>query len=115
MTPAHEPRGDRHYEGFQQPQKIEEGGVLRIAGAFLLDHEDEIVNLLKNEAQLAETKNPAHKINKIVKADGKLVVEVSEHNLAFHLGKALVHAYKGEHIYKFLKGEKFIEVDWRRD
>ena len=105
----------RHYEDFKEPKHIEEGGVVRISGKFLLDHEEEIVSLVKHEAQKAEQKNPEHRISKIEKANGSIVVVVSDHNLAFHIGKALVHAYKGEHEYKFLKGEKFVEVIWKRD
>jgi len=97
------------------PNKIEEGGIINISGKFLLDHEDEIVNLVKHEGQLAEQHDPQHKVTKIEKVDGKIVVEISDHNLAMHIGKALTHAYKGKHEYKFLKGEKYVEVNWQRD
>ena len=106
---------ERHYEDFQKPKAIEEGGLLRLSGHFLLDHEEELVNLIKHEGRLAEQKNPQHKVKKIEKVNGGIVAEVTDHNLALHIGKALVHAYKGEHTYKFLKGEKFVEVDWKRD
>ncbi|MFA5113614.1 MAG: hypothetical protein WC529_04885 [Candidatus Margulisiibacteriota bacterium] len=106
---------ERHYEGFMDPKKVEEGGILRISGKFLLDHENEIVNLIKHEGNLAEQKNPGHKVVSIDKADGGIVAAISDHNLALHIGKALSHAYQGKHEYKFLKGEKYVEVDWRRD
>ena len=105
----------RHIEGFKKPKKIEEGGIIRLAGQFLMDHEDEIIGLMKHEGQAAEQKNPQHRITKIEKVNGGIVVETSEHNLAIHIGKALEHAYKGEHTFKFLKDEKFVEVDWKRD
>jgi hypothetical protein len=106
---------ERHYEGFMEPKKIEEGGMIRISGNFLLDHEDEVVNLVKHEGKMAEQKNPGHRVNKIEKVNGGITAEISDHNLALHIGKALVHAYKGKHEYKFLKGEKYVEVLWRRD
>jgi hypothetical protein len=109
------PVGDRHFEDFRTPRKIEQGGLIRISGAFLLDHEEEILGLVKHEAQQAEKKNAEHRINKIEKANGGIAVEVTEHNLALHIGKALQHAYKGQHQYKFRPGEKFVEVDWKRD
>ncbi|MBU1027307.1 MAG: hypothetical protein KKA31_06215 [Candidatus Margulisbacteria bacterium] len=108
-------KGDRHFEDFREPKHIEEGGIIRISGEFLLDHEGEIINLVKHQAELAEQKNPQHKLNSLRKVNGTLVASVSDHNLTLHIGKALVHAYKGEHNYKFLKDEKFVEVDWRRD
>jgi hypothetical protein len=109
------PLGNRHFEDFRKPKKIEEGGVLNVSGAFLLDHEEEIINLIKHEGRLAEEKNPLHKVSKIEKVNGGIVVEITDHNLTLHIGKRLSHAYKGKHSYKFLKGEKFVEVDWSRD
>jgi len=106
---------ERHYEDFQRPGKIEEGGVIRLSGSFLLDHEAEVVNLVKHEGKLAEERNPLHKVIGIEKADGGIVATLSDHNLALHIGKRLEHAYKGKHEFKFLKGEKYVEVLWRRD
>lgn len=105
----------RHFEGFRNTHKIEEGGVLNISGNFIKDHSDEILNLIKNESAVFEKKNAAHKILDIKKSDNSIVVDFTEHHLAMHVGKALVHAYKGEHEYKFLPGEKYVEVDWKRD
>lgn len=106
---------ERHYEDFMEPKHIEEGGIIKISGKFLLDHEDEIINLVRHEGKLAEQKNPQHKVNKIEKVNGGIVAEITDHNLALHIGKALVHAYQGRHEYKFLKSEKFVEVIWKRD
>ena len=106
---------ERHYEDFMEPKHLEEGGILRLSGNFLLDHEDEVVNLVKHEGKLAEKRDPKHKVSKIEKVDGGITVEISTHNLAMHIGKALEHAYKGKHTFKLLKGEKYVEVDWRRD
>ncbi|OGC23263.1 hypothetical protein A2291_08495 [candidate division WOR-1 bacterium RIFOXYB2_FULL_42_35] len=115
MTGSAAKSSRRHYEDFRDPDKVEEGGVVRISGAFLLDHEDEILNLVKEEGKLAEARNPKAKVSSITKAGNGIVVETSSHNLALKIGKALSHAYKGEHTYKFLKGEKFVEVIWQRD
>ncbi len=105
----------RHAEAFREPKQIEEGGVINISGKFLLDHGDEIINLIKHEGRLAEQRNPLHKVSKIEKVDGGITAEITDHNLALHIGKALTHAFKGKHEYKFLKGEKFVEVVWKRD
>jgi len=102
------------YEQWRNPD-TELGGVIRISGKFLLDHENEILNLVKREGKLSEERNPKAKIVKIEKADGGILIEVSEHNLAMKIGKALHSAYKGEHHYNFREGEKFAEVRWSRD
>ena len=105
----------RHAEAFRDPQKIEEGGVIRLSGKFLLDHAEEVINLIKHEGSLAEQKTATHKVTSIEKVDGGIVAQVSDHNLALHIGKRLEHAYKGKHEYKFLKQEKYVEVLWQRD
>jgi hypothetical protein len=109
------PLGDRHYEDFRKPKEIEQGGRLKLSGQFLLDHESDLVNLIKHQGNLAAAKNPGHKVTKIEKVNGGIVVETSDHNLALHIGKALSAAYKGKHEYKFSAGEKYVEVLWQRD
>lgn len=115
MTGPSQREKNRHFEDFRKPKEIEEGGLIKLSGSFLLDHEEEIVNLVKHEGKLAEQKNPLHKVTKIEKVDAGIVVQTSDHNLAMKIGKALNHAYKGKHQYKFLSGEKYVEVDWKRD
>ena len=109
------PNFERRFDDFRTPDMIEQGGLINISGSFLLDHEDEVLNLVKHEGKMAEEKNPLHKVSKIEKKDGAFVVQVSDHNLALHIGKRLEHAYKGEHRFNFLKGEKFVEVHWQRN
>ena len=102
------------YEQWRNPD-VEEGGIIRISGKFLLDHETEIINLIKHEDKLAQERNPNHKVTKIEKEDDMLIVETSVHNLAERIGHALKRAYKGEFELKFRPGEKFVEIDWRRE
>lgn len=104
-----------HYEGFRNSEKHEKGGIVKISGAFLLDHEDDILNLVKHESQVAEGQNPEHRVTKIEKINGGITVLVSEHTLAAHIGKSLSRAYKGELDTKFHEGEKYSEISWKRD
>ncbi|PIS29633.1 hypothetical protein COT42_04890 [Candidatus Saganbacteria bacterium CG08_land_8_20_14_0_20_45_16] len=105
----------RHYEDFRDQKKIEQGGLIKLSGAFLHEHEAEVLNLVKHEGKLAEEKNADHKVTKIEKANGGFEIETSDHNLAIHIGKQLHHAYKGNHEFKYRKGEKYAEVIWSRD
>jgi hypothetical protein len=102
------------YEQSRNPD-AEEGGVVKISGKFLLDHEEDVLNLVKKEGKLAEERNNNTRIVNIDKNDGIIVVQTSSHNLAQRIGKALHSAYKGDHQFKFREGEKFAEVVWRRD
>ncbi|MCX5751027.1 MAG: hypothetical protein NT099_05120 [Candidatus Saganbacteria bacterium] len=109
------PLGDRHYEGFRKPKKVEQGGLVKLSGGFLLDHGDELVNLIKHQGDLATAKNPEHKVTRIEKVKNGIEVETSDHNLALHIGKSLSAAYKGQHEYKFSADDKYVEVLWQRD
>jgi hypothetical protein len=102
------------YEQWRNPD-AEEGGIVKISGSFILDHEEDILNLVKHEGKLSEERNPKARITKIEKKSGSIIVKTSNHNLASRIGKALHRAYKGKHHFKFRPGEKFIEVEWRRD
>jgi len=104
-----------HYEGFRSQKKVEQGGLIKLSGAFLHEHQDEILNLIKHEGKLAEEKSADHKVTKIEKANGGFHVEISDHNLALHIGKKLVSAYKGSHEVKLRNGEKYAEIRWSRD
>ncbi|MFA6169466.1 MAG: hypothetical protein WCW67_07245 [Candidatus Margulisiibacteriota bacterium] len=106
---------ERHYEDFMKPDKIEEGGLIKLSGSFLLDHETDLINLINNEGKLAEERDAKARLIKVEKKDGAIWAETSTHNLALHIGKALTHAYKGAHEFKFLNGEKFVEVHWERN
>lgn len=106
---------DKHYEEFRAPKQIEAGGMVTLSGAFLKDHEEEILGLIKHESSCAEQDNPAHKVTNIEKKDGKIIVTTSMHGLAMHIGKSLMHAYKGEHKFTFSHDEKYVEVEWKRD
>lgn len=102
------------YEQWRNPD-IEEGGTVRIAGSFILDHEADILSIVKHEGKLAIERNNNSRITKIEKIKDGILVETTSHNLAMRIGKALHSAYKGEFKFKFREGEKFVEVDWKRD
>ena len=102
------------YEQWRNPDS-ELGGTVKISGNFLVDHEDDILNLVKHEGKLAQERNPNAKIISIEKNGQEIIVKISDHNLATRIGKALYSAYKGEHRFNFREGEKFVEVYWQRD
>ncbi|KAF0134255.1 MAG: chaperone ATPase [Candidatus Saganbacteria bacterium] len=106
---------DRNYGEFRANVQKEAGGLVRLRGAFLKDHNEEIVNLIKHESKLAESENPDHRVTEISKVDGGMDVLISASSLAMHIGKSLSMAYKGEHKYNFSHDEKYVEVDWKRD
>ena len=90
-------------------------GILTLSGGFLKEHKDEIVTLLKNEAERVAGRSVADRIVSMTE-EGKdrLVVETTTEKLAQHLGRAIYRAYKGELDFRWSEMNKFVRVYWSR-
>jgi len=90
-------------------------GILTLSGEFLKEHKDEIVTLLKNEAERVAGRSVADRIVTLTE-EGKdrLVVETTTEKLAQHLGRAVYRAYKGELDFRWSEMNKFVRVYWSR-
>jgi hypothetical protein len=85
-------------------------------GAFFISHEQEIRNLLENEAVRAAEDNPLARILKWSVGDGhSLVVSTTTEHLAQRLGKALNKAFGGSVRYDFSHENKLARVSWQRE
>ncbi len=89
------------------------GGRVHLEGAFLAEHRDEILALLRN---VEEREKGEHPINRIMdvrdEADGAVQVRTTEAHLARAIGSALRDAYQGE--LEIDSGEELTRVAWRR-
>lgn len=91
------------------------GGIVTISGAFVRDHEQEIVNLLNHGSQKAMQINPLERIMDIERSDSGMVVLTTNEKLAQKLGRALHKAYSGQVEYKWSEDTKLVRVKWHRD
>jgi len=99
-------------------QKIRDripGGIVALSGAFLEQHEQEIVNLLNRENRRAMKINPLERIIDIERSDAGLVVLTTNEKLAQKLGRALRKACSGNVEYNWSRDTKLVRVNWRRD
>ena len=72
-------------------------GILTLSGDFFKEHRDEVVNLLKKEAERVGKRSvPDRIITMTEEATDRLVVETTTEKLAQHLGRAVYKSYKGE-------------------
>lgn len=96
--------------------KGQEGGQLRLEGAFLAVHRAELRRLLTKEAGRAAEDNP---LSRIIKWDESrpdvLTVSTSTEHLVQRLGHALNRAFDGTIEYGFSHGNKFARAVWHRD
>jgi NMD protein affecting ribosome stability and mRNA decay len=99
-------------------QKIRDrdpGGIVHLSGAFLREHKDEILNLIRNENDQAMAVNPLERIMDIEKADTGIDVLTTNEKLAQRVGRAIHKAYDGEIKYRWSEDNKLVRVSWQRD
>lgn len=91
------------------------GGYLALSGKFFIDHQDEIMQLLKHEANGAAEDNPLSRVMRYLPSEGRMIVETTTEHLAQRMGHAVEKAYDGHVSYDFSHENKVARVDWHRD
>ncbi|MEK6546191.1 MAG: BCAM0308 family protein [Nitrospinota bacterium] len=89
-------------------------GVVTLEGGFLKNHEDEILNLVRNEGDRSLRDNPLERIMSINKNKGRIEILTTNEKLAQKIGKSVFKAYSGELEYKWSEDDKFVRVNWNR-
>ncbi len=89
-------------------------GIFTLQGDYLWQHEQEIRNLLNNEAERVLAKNPISKIMQVNKTKDGLVIETTEQKLAEHLGRILNRAHSGELQVSWSQSPRVCRVTWER-
>lgn len=91
------------------------GGIVHVAGSFVRDHKDDIMNLIRNEGDRAMAINPLERIMDIEINNGGYDVLTTNEKLAQRIGRALHKAYSGVVEYKWSEDNKLARVNWQRD
>lgn len=89
-------------------------GIVTLRGDYLWKHEEEIRNILRNEAERVKAKNPISRIMDMQAADGCLVIETTEQKLAEHLGRTLSRAHCGDLQVAWSGSPRVCRVSWER-
>lgn len=90
-------------------------GQVRIAGAFLQAHAEELTNLVHNTEAREKRDHALERLIEIAKDADEWVVTTTGMHLANRIGHALEAAYDGECSYQYSDSEFYLSVDWRRD
>ncbi len=89
-------------------------GFLSLGGAFLAEHKEEIMNLIRHVEQREKAAHPLKRIMEVEpSADGMLITFTDPH-LARGVGEALHNAYKGELDFAYQAEERILRVSWTR-
>lgn len=90
------------------------GGILKLKGAFLHEHKDEILNLIRNEEQRAMGFNPLERIMDINTTSKGLEITTTNEKLAQRIGKSIQRAYQGKVAYRWSDDTKLLRAEWER-
>ena len=89
-------------------------GIMTLRGDYLWNHENEIRNILQNEAQRVMAKNPIARIMRMTTEGKTMVIETTEQKLAEHLGRALQRAHRGSFNVDWSGSPRVCRVNWER-
>lgn len=92
-------------------------GIIHLSGEYILDefHKNEILNLVKHEAEKEENTNPLSRIMSIEHdKNDYLIIKTTTEGLAARIGKAIQRAHKGNLEFKFSDDQKLLRVFWEK-
>jgi len=98
-------------------QKIRDryaGGYVTLQGAFLGEHRDEILNLVRNKEERARSINPLERIIEIKEGEGGIEITTTTDKFAQLLGRVIHKAFSGDVEYKWSDDVKIARVTWKR-
>ena len=89
-------------------------GVVTLSGEYLLKHEDDILNMIKQTEARSRAKNPLGRIMEINQEKDVLTISTTEDKLAQKLGREVYKAHKGELHYSWSHDLHMVRVNWQR-
>ena len=90
------------------------GGIVKLKGDFLQEHETEIMNLIRNEEIRAMGFNPLERIIEILHTREGIEVKTTNEKLAQRITRRVERAYQGKVEYKWSNGTKLLRAEWIR-
>ena len=89
-------------------------GFVALKGAFLAEHRDEILHLIRNHEAKEKAQHPLKRIIAIVDSADGVMVTTTDIHLARDLAQALHRAYRGELDLHYNKEENLLRASWTR-
>ncbi len=89
-------------------------GYVTLAGEFFDQHEQEIMQLVKNRETQEKPEHPMQRIMDIEKTKQGTLVTTTDIHLARGIGEALHHAYQGELDFHYNPDQNLLRVTWSR-
>lgn len=90
-------------------------GILNLAGGFLKEHRDEIMNLVQNKVEAEKAQHPMKRLMEVTEGeDGDLVITFTDVHLPRGVGEAIARAYEGDLDIQYTDEAGLVRVYWRR-
>lgn len=89
-------------------------GQLIASGAFLAEHRDEVVGLIRNVEARNKAEHPLKRIMALEESEGELEVTTTDAHLVRAIGDAIHHAYQGELSFQQDEAETLLRMRWSR-
>ena len=89
-------------------------GRLAIAGPYALAHRDEIVALVRHEAEHERAEHPENRVMRIDVHDDHVDVATTDIHLPQRLGQAVKRAHGGNLVIHYGKDEYSVQLRWTR-
>jgi len=90
-------------------------GIVTLTGDYWPRHEDEILNLIRNEEARGVANNPIERIIDIRKEDDALIVQTTTEKLAQKIARSIDKAHQGSLVYHWPDNDHLVRVDWERN
>lgn len=89
-------------------------GFVSFGGAFFASHRDEIMKLVRHEAEREKLTHPLKRIMAIEDQDDALLITTTDIHLARGIGESVHHAYQGKLEFHYKPDENLLRVHWAR-
>ena len=89
-------------------------GSLTLEGAFYAAHREEVLHLVRHEAESERSEHPMNRIMELEEHPDRAVVTTTDIHTPHRIGNALERAYQGELDTRYGDDEYSIRVTWRR-
>ena len=89
-------------------------GYVTMEGEFMLQHKDELLQLIRHLEQREKAEHPLQQIMGIEERPQKLLVTTTDTHLARGIGRALEQAFHGKSEYSFSKVDHLLRARWQR-
>jgi hypothetical protein len=89
-------------------------GTIVLEGEFVAAHHDEIVGLVRHEAERERLEHPMHRVIELAEQGPRINVATTDIHTPQRIGEALKRAYDGELTVKYAEAEYAVRAHWRR-